>query len=44
MPLFRRAPPPEALSAAMAGVKMGDRLLVAGGDGPPMTIMTRQPR
>ena len=32
MPLFRRAPPPEALSAAMAGVKMGDRLLFAGGD------------
>lgn len=32
MPLFRRAQPPEALSAAMAGVKMGDRLLVAGGD------------
>lgn len=30
MPLFRRGQPPEALAAAMAGVKMGDRVLLAG--------------
>ena len=30
MPLFRRGQPPEALAAAMAGVKLGDRVLFAG--------------
>ena len=30
MALFRRGQPPEALSAAMAGVKMGDRVLLVG--------------
>ena len=32
MPLFRRGQPPEALSSAMAGVKLGDRVLLAGTD------------
>lgn len=32
MPLFRRGQPPEALAAAMAGVKLGDRVIFAGTD------------
>ena len=30
MPLFRRGQPPEALSAAITGVKLGDRVAFAG--------------
>ncbi len=36
MPIFRKGPGPHALAVAMAGVRMGERLLAVGGGTPGM--------
>ncbi len=36
MPIFRKGPGPHALAVAMAGVRMGERLLAIGGGTPGM--------